>query len=147
MKTLLFVTVAAFALINANANAINDKISGPQVAYVEVAQTIDRDGNGNTELMAAAAYGETAKVRTSIARGADVNAHGYIGNTALIFAVQEGHTEIAQMLVAAGANPDASNDYGSTARKLAKGYGQREMVELFETTPVESRRPMIAGLF
>ena len=98
--------------------------------------------------MAAAAYGETDKVRTIIARGADVNAHGRIGNTALIYAVQEGHTEIAQMLVAAGANADANNDYGNTARTLAAGYGQREIVEAFEiASPVQSSQNLVAGLF
>jgi hypothetical protein len=81
MKTLLFVTVAAFATITASANTSNKNTGIQKIAYVEVAQTIDRDGNGNT------------------------------------------------------------------ARTLAKGYGQREIAEIFETTPVESRRPMIAGLF
>ncbi|MFT5483699.1 MAG: ankyrin repeat protein [Halieaceae bacterium] len=144
MKILLFSAIAAVAFINANANAINGEKIAQRVAYVEVAQTIERDGNNNTALMSAAAYGETEIARNLIARGTDVNARGYIGNTALIFAVEEGHTAIARMLIEAGANPDANNDYGNTARTLAKGYGQREIVELFETTPLQTRPALLA---
>jgi len=144
MKTLL---IAAIAAIATSASADHDNASVKKVAYVQVAQTIERDGNGNTALMAAAAYGETDIVRTLIARGADLNAHGRIGNTALIYAVQEGNTEIAEMLVAAGANPDACNDYGNTARTLAEGYGQREIVKVFDTTPVKSSPNLLAAIF
>jgi len=147
MKTLLFSAIAAVAFINANANAINGERAAERVAYVEVAQTIERDENNNTALMSAAAYGQTEIARDLIARGTDVNARGYIGNTALIFAVEEGHVEIARMIIEAGANPDASNDYGNTARTLAKGYGQRELVELFETTPVQTRPTLLATAF
>jgi uncharacterized protein len=121
MKTLLF---AAIAAINTSVNA----------------------GHDNTSVKKAA-YGEADNVRTIIARGTDLNAHGRIGNTALIYAVQEGHTEIAEMLVAAGANPDASNDYGNTARTLVESYGQREIVKVFDTTPVKNSPSLLVAIF
>jgi len=43
-----------------------------------------------------AAYGETDKVRTIIARGADVNDHGRIGNTARTLAAGYGQREIVE---------------------------------------------------
>jgi hypothetical protein len=58
MKILLFSAIAVVAFINANANATNGEKIAQRVAYVEVPQTIERDGNNNTALMSAAAYGD-----------------------------------------------------------------------------------------
>jgi ankyrin repeat protein len=125
MKTLLFAALVALAS-SASASDTN---------------TIDnRDADGNTALMHAAAYGDIEMTRQLVEAGVNIKARGYIGNTALIYAAQEGYVEIVEILVEAGANPDAANDFGSTARKLAAGYGQREIVEIFETIEVQGEQ-------
>lgn len=62
-------------------------------------------GAGETALITAASYGETAMVRALIDAGADLEATGYSvpGGTALAHAVAYGMTDIVDLLVAAGA--------------------------------------------
>lgn len=143
------ITSIAVALLGWTAVQATDNDHSAPSAQQNITQTmsvIERDEQGNTPLMVAAAYGQTEKVRQLIAAGAWVNARGRIGNTALIYAAQEGHTEIVRLLVAAGADVEAANDFGSTARKLARGYGHRQMVELIDAAPAGGPGLLAGGL-
>jgi ankyrin repeat protein len=54
-------------------------------------------------LIEAASMGDTEKVQTLLAQGADVNAKDSRGCTALMWAKREGHKEIVRILKEAGA--------------------------------------------
>lgn len=136
-------TVALLGLVAVRA-ASND--TSTTANTTEAVQTESRDANGNTALMAAAAYGDTYQVRRLIKAGALVNARGRIGNTALLYAAQEGHIEIAHLLIEAGADARAANEYGSTPRSLALGYGHADLVELIDAAP-ERDSSLLASLF
>jgi ankyrin repeat protein len=57
----------------------------------------------DVELMKAAAAGDTARIKTLLASGAQVNAIDEWGNSALLMTAREGQVESARMLLKAGA--------------------------------------------
>lgn len=69
-------------------------------------QVDDKDDNGATILMHAAARGTpaTAFVKELILRGADIQAEDYDNWTALLYATKGGHYEIVQYLLDHGAD-------------------------------------------
>ena len=64
----------------------------------------ERDANGQTRLMRAAASGDADRVRRLIAVGAHLDTADKRGNTALALAQKAGHKDIADMLRKAGAS-------------------------------------------
>ncbi|MDY6985652.1 MAG: ankyrin repeat domain-containing protein [Candidatus Thermoplasmatota archaeon] len=91
----------------------------------------DRDDNGVTPLMLAAAKGDVRRVRDLIAKGADVNARNKWGATALMYAVNHsGSVEVAKILIENGADVNARDNNGETALIDATDRGNREMVKL-----------------
>ncbi len=96
MKTLLFTALVAFATTTASVHADDEKTEMQKIACVEVGQTIDRDGNGNTALMVAAAYGETEIARMLVEAGANPDASNDYGSTARKLAKGYGQREIVE---------------------------------------------------
>jgi ankyrin repeat protein len=83
----------------------------------------------NDDLIIAAARGDLAAVKQSIAKGADVNARDKGDLTALRAAAQNGHVEIVQVLLAEGANVNAITTTDWTALKIASKQGHQNVVE------------------
>ncbi len=77
----------------------------------------------------AAMKGDTAALRTLIARKADVNTPQIDGATALHWAVYRDDLESADLLIAAGAKIDAANREGFTPLAMASMYGHAPMIE------------------
>jgi hypothetical protein len=86
-----------------------------------------RDAHGLTALVAAAASGDTAVVKSLLAQGAAVDATAADGRTALIAAAQSGKMEIVAALIAAGANLNWSARGTGTALNVAENTGQAQM--------------------
>jgi hypothetical protein len=103
---MVFRNGAAAAARSALANVSKDTVNG-------------RGSGGETPLMAAALYGDTALVKRLIALGADVEATSPARTTALMWAVPD----VAKMhaLLDAGADVDARTDDGRTALLIASG--------------------------
>ena len=87
--------------------------------------------SGKTDLIYAAANGDTARVRELIAAGTQVNARGPHGATALEYAVRrlKSQEEIVAALIVAGADVNLANEAGETALMFA-GYDGIKMAEL-----------------
>lgn len=80
-----------------------------------------RDAAGQTPLMLAAVYGDTACLRLLLERGAEVNATNAAGATALMRAAYD--SEKAGLLVARGAEVNRASALGNTALILAARPG------------------------
>lgn len=65
--------------------------------------------------------GDLGAVKSSLAHGANVNAHDTKGATALMYAVLYGDAQFVNMLLQKGADPNLSNDLGVTALMWAAG--------------------------
>src|SRR5579863_9071218 len=84
----------------------------------------------DTRLADAARAGDSAAVRTLLAKKADVNAAQADGTTALQWAAQNDDLELAGMLLKGGADAKAQNRYGAGALAMAVSNGNAAMVEL-----------------
>jgi len=89
----------------------------------------------NSELIEAAENGQTEKVKSLLAAGADVNAKDNDGMTALITAANEGHWETVRGLLDAGADANAEEEDGNTAfNVLATDNVRTAVVQIFSQT-------------
>ena len=80
-------------------------------------------------LIEAASSGNTEKVQTLLAQGANVNAKDYNGGTALMAAAFSGHTDTVQFLLAKGADIEAKEINGATALMFAALEGHTDTVK------------------
>lgn len=87
-------------------------------------------GDTSSDLFAAIKSGDTAKVQSMLAAGADPNAGIQAGITALIAAAYAGNAEISKLLLDKGAHINAKNDNGITALMMAAVKGHKEVAEL-----------------
>ena len=88
-------------------------------------------GDSGALLADAVERGESARVESLLAAGANVNAAQPDGQTALHWAAYNDDTEIARRLVRAGAKVAAENRYGVTPLTPACINGNAEMIKLF----------------
>lgn len=88
------------------------------------------DGNGNTPLIVAAAYGHREVVRILIEMKANLEAVDRDGYTALFYAAQENHTVILEQLIAAKANISRLNRFGFMPIHIAAARGHAGSVSL-----------------
>lgn len=97
-----------------------------------------RDENGDTPLIAAAAFAETDVVALLLQRGADINATDNAGNTALMSAACEcavatmnSAYDVVKVLLKKGADVNARSTDGATALiNAAAGFGDVSIVKL-----------------
>jgi ankyrin repeat protein len=115
-----------------------------QFVYSAKLRTLSADVNvkypsGKTDLIYAAANGDTARVRELIAEGTQVNARGPNGATALEYAVRRfrGQEEMVEALIAAGADVNLANESGETPLMYA-GYAGVKLVELLLAAGAEA---------
>jgi len=73
----------------------------------------------NEDLLAAAKRGDLLKVKSLLAKGADVNAKVDHGYTALMVASLNGHKEVVKLMLAKGADVNARSNDGETALMMA----------------------------
>lgn len=86
------------------------------------------DIEGETRLMKASKYGDTAIVTDLLSNGADVHLANSTGETALILASQAGSNDIVKELLAAGSNIHHRSDAG-TAIIMAAQEGHTNVLE------------------
>src|SRR5262245_22642260 len=83
----------------------------------------------NEALWEAARAGDTARITTALAQGADVNAKARYDVTALFFAASSGRLDAVKLLVARGANVTAADSfYKATAAEMAATNGHTAVV-------------------
>ncbi len=82
------------------------------------------------ELLRAAREGETSRVRSVLASGADVNETDREGWTALMLAARRNNPEIAEVLIEAGANVAYRDPTGMSALTVAKEASAERIVDL-----------------
>jgi ankyrin repeat protein len=92
-------------------------------------------GSGSSlsgQLLAAAQEGDTADVKSLLAKGADINSRGPYGNTPLMAAALTGHADTLRLLLARGADLNARGNTGRTALMEAalQGYAEAAKVLL-----------------
>jgi len=78
----------------------------------------------------AARTGNVQKVRTWLAKGADVNAKDEKGRTALHIAVKWSHTDLVKLLINNGADVNATNKLGDTSLIEAAKENNKDVVAL-----------------
>jgi len=83
----------------------------------------------DSELLKAAENGQTDRVKSLLAAGADVNAADNEGVTALIWATYKGHSQTVKALLHAGADADAKGMDGLTALMNVKS-GNGKIVQI-----------------
>ncbi|KAF5290012.1 hypothetical protein FQR65_LT11678 [Abscondita terminalis] len=93
-------------------------------------QVDDKDENGATALMLAAAKGKLAFVKDFLSHGADPNAEDNDSWTALLCAAKEGYADICHELLEHGAEIDHRDMGGWTAIMWATYKGRTDVVSL-----------------
>lgn len=81
------------------------------------------------DLNNAAMNGDLPRVKTLLAKGADINAKDHDGMTALMLASITGHVDVVQVLLAKGADVETKENDGATALILASENGFTEVVK------------------
>lgn len=85
----------------------------------------------NMDLVNAARNGDTAAVKSCLAKGADVNAKNLAGMTALGCAAKKGHLSAVEALLEAGADINTHYDpYGASALITAAYFNRPEVLKL-----------------
>ena len=84
----------------------------------------------DTALIAAAERGDSAAVRSLLARGASVTARDNRGRTALLVATHGNHVEIARALIAAGSDVNARDAIDDSPYLYAGAEGRTEILRL-----------------
>lgn len=84
----------------------------------------------DTELIRAAAAGDTARVRHLIGAGARLEARDGNGRTALLAATEGNQVDSARALIAAGADVNARDSIGDSPYLLAGARGHTEILRL-----------------
>ena len=93
------------------------------------------DITGETEAMYAAMCGDTARLKTLIDNGVDVNARNRIsGNTLLLYATMHEQTETMKYLIIRGAYLNAENNKGYTVDTYAAMTYNWEITEIIDET-------------
>ena len=87
--------------------------------------------NLDESLLAAVIAGDTNRVRSLLAEGANPNATGR-GRSALIWAAFWNHPEVAQLLLGSGANLSQRDANGFTALMWANERGYTQLAELLQ---------------
>jgi hypothetical protein len=84
-----------------------------------VAQAVLYAADSGAELVAAARKGQTDRVKTLLAKGANVESQDKDGRTPLMWAARNGHADTVTLLLESGAKPDDRDRQGWTAFGLA----------------------------
>ena len=91
----------------------------PVAAYAKPPSSRGHETKLRTQMIAAAAAGDAAKVEALITAGADPDARDRRGSTALMIATRVGALEVIRVLLADGANAGARAPDGTTALEVA----------------------------
>jgi uncharacterized protein len=84
----------------------------------------------DTELIDAAASGDSATVQRLIKEGASINARDTSGRTALLAATQSNRVDAARALIAAGANVNTQDNIQDSPYLLAGARGRLEILKM-----------------
>ncbi len=122
--------VASFSSqVNGGFNAIGAKMSVVSASVRKNNEEAEQAEISN-ELINAIINNNLDKVRSLLARGADVNAEDLDESTPLIYAAANGFANIAAVLLAHGANVDATNADGNTPLMEAVNSGNARTLNL-----------------
>jgi ankyrin repeat protein len=105
-----------------------------QVPKLKDASDTTKKKIGMTDLMYAAASGQTEKCRLLVGtgKGNDVNAKDNFGWTALMYSAKYGNSETCAFLIKKGADVNAKDSDGNTVLALAKKEKYPEIADLLE---------------
>lgn len=88
-----------------------------------------RDDEGWTPLMWAAATGQEETARMLLGRRVEINAQSDKGETALMCAAESNDEKMILLLIKAGARADLQNKAGDTLRSILEDNGRSDLVE------------------
>jgi ankyrin repeat protein len=77
----------------------------------------------NDQLITAGKNGDTATVKSCLAKGADVNAKNKFDQTALMMAAKNGYLQTVQILISYEANLEAKDLFGESSLHFAANCG------------------------
>jgi ankyrin repeat protein len=99
----------------------------------------------DTTLAEAARSGDSATVRTLVAKRADVNAPGVDGSTALHWAVHRDDSGMVELLIRAGANVSLENRYGVRPLWVAAVNGSPRVIAMLLRAGADPNTTMTGG--
>ncbi len=88
-----------------------------------------RESDGFTPLMAAAAFGRLEMVQMLLEQGANVNKKNFDESTALMLAVKYNQPAVVAALLQTGAKPNGRDLYGNTVVSLALTYKNPQIID------------------
>lgn len=130
-----------------HAAALSDRVAEALRLIDQGMSADERDPNGNTPLMVAAAFGNAEVAAALIERGADPNAHdGVHGATPLHFAAMAGYPAVVKLLLAHGARIGIHDSLGDVPLHYAALYNRGAVIELLAAAGADLNTPDNAGL-
>ena len=118
----------------------------PWLWLLAVAAAADTAAAQDLRLITAAAGGDTARVRTLVAEGVDVDGRRADGATALLWASHRDDLELVDLLLRAGADVNAADDNGVTPLERAAENASPAMVEKLLAGGASTRAARTSGL-
>jgi len=102
--------------------------------------SVARADRSASPLLVAVAQSDVIRVKTLLAKGADVNAKNEDGVTPLYAAAALGQKEIVEMLLANKADVNVKDNDGTTPLRLAVMMGHREVVDVIQNYLAKTKR-------
>ena len=118
----------------------------PWLWLLAVAAAADTAAAQDLRLITAAAGGDTARVRTLVAEGVDVDGRRADGATALLWASHRDDLELVDLLLRAGADVNAADDNGVTPLERAAENASPAMVEKLLAGGASTQAARTSGL-
>lgn len=86
--------------------------------------------DSSSDILAAAARGDAARVTALLSSGASVEARDGSGRTPLLLATHGNHVEVARLLIAAGADVNAKDSISDTPFLYAGAEGRNDILKM-----------------
>lgn len=116
-------------------------------ALVAVTVVIGQSQPATESLWEAARAGDTARITTALAQGADVNAKARYDVTALFFAASNGRLDAVKVLVSRGADVNAQDSfYRARAADMALGNGHTDVAIFLVQNGAEADGTLAVGV-
>jgi ankyrin repeat protein len=129
----LILTIAILVLLAGCGNKPETtQVPGPTAPAATTQPSVDTPSQLNENevaLLVAAASGDTAKVKSLLDQGVNVNVRGSDGRTPLTEAAYAGRVEVVKLLLDKGGDPSLKKADGADA--FALGQGHKEVADIF----------------
>jgi len=111
----------------------------------EIVEVFISHGADIPDLYMAIVIGDSARVRSLVEQGADVNAKDERGLTPLFWAISLRQAKVAELLIAQGADVNAETQENQTPLRMAVIRGDREVLEMLIANGAEVTLQVVAS--